>query len=210
MTRIRVHQHVNPLAKYFRELDVAPVDPNEVFQHPQAKLHVDIGCGRGRFLLKIAKESKDRNFLGLEIRAPLVTGANEVRDNQNLKNLHYVFCSATLHLGRVLEFIPSESVDLITIQFPDPWFKKRHAKRRMVNTQLVGYIAEHLAPDGKVFVQTDVEELADDIAEHFQGGGFRGETLDRNILPVKTEREISVENRELPVYRAIYQKNTEY
>ena len=206
MTRIRVHQHVNPLAKYFRELEVDPLDPSSIFKNPGAKLHIDIGCGRGRFLLNIAKQFSDRNFLGLEIREPLVTGANKIRDAEGLSKLHYVFCSASIHLARVLEVIPPENVDLITIQFPDPWFKKRHAKRRMVNPQLVGFINNHLAADGRVFVQTDVGELADDIAEHFQAAGFRGKKMDRSILPVKTEREVSVENRNLPVYRAIYSR----
>jgi tRNA (guanine-N7-)-methyltransferase len=48
----------------------------------------------------------------------------------------------------------------VTIQFPDPWFKKKHAKRRMVNEEVVETIARHLAPGGQVFVQTDIEFLA--------------------------------------------------
>jgi len=204
MARVRVHQHVNPLARYFRELEIEPLDLPALFENPKARLHVDIGCGRGRFLLKMAREYPGQNFLGLESREPLVAEANEIREREKLKNLHYAFCSAPLHLGRLLGNVPGETVSLVTIQFPDPWFKKRHMKRRMVNAQLVGYITDHLAADGRVFVQTDVLELADDMAEHFKKGGFREETLDKNFLPIKTERELSVERRELPVYRAIY------
>ena len=207
MARVRVHQHVNPLAKYFRELPVRPLAVEKVFADPELPLHLDIGCGRGRFLLEMAKLEKDRNFLGVEIREPLVTEANQIRDTQNLKNLHYEFCNATLDLDVLLREVPADILQMVTIQFPDPWFKKRHAKRRMVKDKLVETIAGKLAPDGKVFVQTDVEFLAEEMSGLFeQYGHFRRIETKANILPVKTEREISVENRDLPVFRAVFEK----
>ncbi len=206
MARVRVHQHVNPLAKFYREIPVEPLDPAAVFADPHSPIHIDIGCGRGRFLLEMSETRKNWNFVGMEIREPLVDEANEIAEKHKRNNLQYVFCNAPLDLCDVLENVPTEQVRLVTIQFPDPWFKKRHAKRRMVNEKLVQSVGEVLAVDGEVFVQTDVEELSTEIDELFRGAGFKGEVYDENILPVKTEREVSVENRNLPVYRFLYKK----
>ncbi len=206
MARVRVHQHVNPLAKFYREIPVKPLDPPATFNNSDAPIHIDIGCGRGRFLLEMAETRKNWNFIGMEIREPLVDEANEISKQYKRDNLHYVFCNAPLDLGDVLADVPSEQIQLMTIQFPDPWFKKRHAKRRMVNEQLVRSVREVLAADGKVFLQTDVEELSFEIDELFRAADFKGEVIEENILPVKTEREISVENRNLPVYRYLYKK----
>ncbi len=206
MARVRVHQHVNPLAKFYRELPVEPLDTASVYGNPDFPLHVDIGCGRGRFLLKMAENRPDWNFLGVEIREPLVEQANEIRDKRGLENLYYSFCNAPLDLGELLSEIPDRQLQLVTIQFPDPWFKKRHAKRRMVNKNLVKLIDENLSEDGKIFVQTDVEDLAVEIAEHFERAGFRRQDVSESILPVKTEREKSVEARGLEIHRMRFLK----
>jgi tRNA (guanine-N7-)-methyltransferase len=202
MARARVHQHVNPLAKYFRELPVVPLDLSEAFEDPGLPLFVDIGCARGRFLLEMARNDNSFNYLGLEIREPLVDDANKIRDEEGIGNLHYEFCNATFDLGTLFEDLPKGILKRVTIQFPDPWFKKRHAKRRMVKGNMVEVIAEHLASDGYVLLQTDVDFVAEEMTEIFgKSGAFGIEETDTNPLPVKTEREIAVEKRELPVYR---------
>lgn len=206
MARPRVHQHVNPLARYFQQLKVQPIEIEKIYQDPGLPLHIDIGCGRGRFLREMARQHPDRNFLGIEIREPLVRAANEDRDEMSLKNLHYEFCNASVNLSDLIEDLPAETLQMVTIQFPDPWFKKRHAKRRMVNNRMVETIHGHLVTDGEVFVQTDVDFLAGEISEVFESNKFAGKSLESNPLPVKTEREISVENRSLPVFRFRFKK----
>ena len=120
-------------------------------------------------------------------------------------NLHYAFCNAMLWLERLIEGVPAGLLQAVTIQFPDPWFKKKHAKRRMVNEEMVDTIARRLAPGGRVFVQTDIEFLAEEMFELFRRDGRFGEAaIDANPFPVKTEREKAVEDRGLPVYRAMF------
>lgn len=202
MARARVHQHVNPLAKYFRELPIEPLDPDEVFDVPGLPLHLDVGCARGRFILEMARIEKGWNFLGVEIREPLVDDANKIRDEERLGNLHYEFCNATIDLDELLKEIPEGILKAVSIQFPDPWFKKRHAKRRMVKGSMVETIVRHLAEDGSILLQTDVDFIAEEMLEEFlRTGEFEMEQLDENPLAVKTERETAVENKELPVYR---------
>ncbi|MCB1024041.1 MAG: tRNA (guanosine(46)-N7)-methyltransferase TrmB [Acidobacteria bacterium] len=209
MTRVRVHQHVNPLAKYYRELPIEPLDCGKTFENPRLPLHLDIGCGRGRFLLEMAAMKPGYNFLGVDIREPLVIEANEIRDDRKMTNLHYEFCNATIDLNVLLRDLPENSLQFVSIQFPDPWFKKRHSKRRMVKDQLVETIYGHLSKEGTVFIQTDVEFLSAEMVELFEEGGFQRFEIDENPLPAQTERERSVIGRDLPVYRAILKKEYE-
>ncbi len=204
MPRVRVHQHVNPLAPYFRQAP-KPVDIGSIFLVPERPLLLDIGCARGRFLYRIAEVQPDWNFLGVEIREPLVIEANEIAKEKTLDNVHYVFCNAMIWLDRLLAEIPKGVLQTVTVQFPDPWFKKKHAKRRMVNAEMIDSIAQHLVADGKVFVQTDIEFLAEEIFELFRASGrFLENSIVDNPMPVKTEREQAVESKLLPVYRRLF------
>ena len=83
-------------------------------------------------------------------------------------NLHYEFCNAMLWLGRLLGDIPRDLLQMVTIQFPDPWFKKKHAKRRMVTRELVETVISNLGVGGEIFVQTDIKFLAEEMFELFR------------------------------------------
>ena len=204
MPRVRVHQHVNPLAPYFRQ-PPKPVILGEVFANPDLPLHLDVGCARGRFILRMAEAMPEWNFLGVEIREPLVIEANRIGNEKGLGNLHYAFCNAMLWLEKLIEAIPGKRLRTVSIQFPDPWFKKKHAKRRMVNPQLVSVLSAKMEAGAEVFVQTDIEFLANDIWEIFKGDRhFRGKRINENIFPIKTEREIAVEEKRLPVFRSLW------
>ena len=204
MPRVRVHQHVNPLAPFYRQAPM-PVDIESVFQAPDNPLLLDIGSARGRFLLRMAEAEPRWNYLGVEIRGPLVDEANRLASESELANLHYAFCNAMLWLDRLLSGVPARVLQAVTIQFPDPWFKKKHAKRRMVNEEMVETIARHLAPGGVVFVQTDIEFLAEEMFELFRASDkFVEQRINENPFPVKTEREKAVEGKGLPVYRSLF------
>ncbi len=206
MARVRVHQHVNPFSPYYRQAP-EPVDLAKIFANPEKPLHLDIGCARGRFILKMAEVEPHWNFLGLEIREPLVTEANEIASERGLTNLRYEFCNAMMWLGRLLDDIPEGLLQAVTIQFPDPWFKKKHAKRRMVNAELVETIVHKLALEGMIFVQTDIEFLAEEMFELFRANNNLAEMpVDENPFPIKTEREKAVEDKALPIYRAMFKK----
>ena len=206
MARVRVHQHVNPLSPHYRQTP-EPIDPASIFADPLLPLHLDIGCARGRFILKMAESEPGWNFLGVEIREPLVEEANRLADEAGLSNLHYVFSNAMLWLGTLISQIPPGMLQTVTVQFPDPWFKKKHAKRRMVNKELVNTVAQKLSPGGRVFVQTDIEFLATEMFALFRANEDLSEIATKeNPFPVKTEREQAVEDKEFLVYRGQWQK----
>ena len=202
MPRVRIHQHVNPLAPYYRQ-PVEPIEIEKVFADPSLPLHLDIGSARGRFLLKMAGIEPGWNFLGVEIREPLVDEANRIAEEHGLTNLHYKFCNAMLVLDKLLEKVPEGVLQMVTIQFPDPWFKKKHAKRRMVNRELVDAVTKKLADGGKIFVQTDIEFLAGEMFALFRENKKLAEIeTTENPFPIQTEREKAVEDKELSVFRS--------
>lgn len=205
MPRIRVHQHVNPLSPYYR-FTPTPIELEAIFANANLPLHLDIGAARGRFILKMAEIERTQNFLGVEIREPLVMEANRIAKEANLTNLHYEFCNAMISLDKLLENLPENILQNVTIQFADPWFKKKHAKRRMVNAELVETVVKQIADGGKIFVQTDIEFLAAEMFELFRASeNLREISIDANPFPVKTERESAVEEKNLPIYRTMFE-----
>lgn len=101
MSIVRVREHVNPLSKKY-QTPISPPEWNKVYDAPDRPLHLDIGCGKGRFLLQMAQVQPDWNFLGLEIREPLVDQANSWKTELGLTNLHYLFCNANNSLRPLL------------------------------------------------------------------------------------------------------------
>jgi tRNA (guanine-N7-)-methyltransferase len=184
-----------------------PLSLEKIFENPNLPVHLDIGSARGRFLLSMAELDKNTNFIGLEIRRVLVDEANRIAKERNLKNLHYEFTNVLVSLKDLLRDFPEGILQTVTINFPDPWFKKKHAKRRMINSQTVPIIASHLAKNGKIFVQTDVDFLAEEIFGEFRKiENLREIKINENPFPVKTEREKAVEAKGKPIYRAMFEK----
>ena len=213
MSPVRVRQHVNPLASKFQTPTASP-EWEKIYIQQNLPLHLDIGCARGRFVLKMAQVEPNWNFLGLEIREPLVLEANRIRDEMGLTNLHYLFANVNNSLISLLSTLPQDSLQKVTIQFPDPWFKNRHAKRRVVQPELVTELAKYLVVGGIVFLQSDIEFVAVEMCDRFdEHPAFEklGTTtwLAQNPLPVPTEREIATQNKGEPVYRALFTKKTE-
>ncbi len=208
MAAVRVRQHVNPLAKKY-QTPANPLDWESFYAQPQQPLHLDIGCAKGVFALKMAQLEPQWNFLGLEIRESLVVDANKLRGELGLSNLHYLFCNANNSLSPLLSSLPVGRLQRVTIQFPDPWFKTRHAKRRVVQPELVADLAKYLVVGGTVFLQSDQEFIAVEMCNRFQENPNFVQVgtekwLQDNPLPVPTEREVYTQNKNEPVYRALF------
>ena len=210
MARVRVRQHVNPLSHKYRQSFTVP-DWQTVYANLNRPLHLDIGCARGRFLLNLAHHCPDWNFLGVEIREPLVIEANQIAERQGLNNLQFLFGNINVEPEQFFATLP-QPLQRVSIQFPDPWFKQRHNKRRVAQPELVTAIAKFLMPSGEVFLQSDVESVAQEMKDRFAENKqliLTHETpwLAENILPVPTEREIACFNLNRPVYRCLFQKS---
>jgi len=208
-----VRQHVNPLSRVHQL--PRPLPPlAELFADPQLPLQLDIGSARGRFLLAMAQRDPGRNHLGVEIRRPLVAAAEADRLAAGLGNLHYLFCNANVSLQDWLASLPAGRLQLVTIQFPDPWFKKKHHKRRVLQPALLLSLAAALAEGCELFVQSDVEAVIMPMVALIEASGcFSRPAGDSrpwraaNPLPVPTERERLVLDQGLPVLRVLYRRN---
>lgn len=209
----RVRQHVNPLSIKYSSPAQSP-DWQTIFADPELPLHLDIGCGKGDFLREMAVHLPGWNFLGLEIREPLVQRSLIRRDrakenSPTPENLHFIFCNANNSLRPLLTDWPNGCpLQRVSIQFPDPWFKKRHQKRRVVQPELVAVLAEVMPVGGWVWLQSDIEEVCVEMCDRFDENPAFGREgtgwLSGSPFPAKTDREAVTEEKGLPVYRAKY------
>eukprot|EP01041_Mallomonas_annulata_P000476 gene476-889_t len=214
----KVRQHVNPLASSYQiPINLQHDWMERSFENPSLPTYVDIGCSKGTWALNFAQNHTNFNILGLEIRKPVVEECLRRKEKHGVKNVHYMYTNANIDLQRILQDInKSSQVEVITIQFPDPHFKKRHYKRRVVNFELVQTIATHIQPGKRIFIQSDVLDVTEDMVSHFTSSayfqptaGYSPDTLTTNpiMTTVQTEREIATLAKNMPVYRMMFTRN---
>eukprot|EP00985_Skeletonema_marinoi_P009720 scaffold4523_cov187-Skeletonema_marinoi.AAC.4 len=266
----RFRQHVNPLSRRFQMPTDLPENwPYSDFTNVNLPLYLDIGCGKGGFLLELVgrrhgndypdgtdtymnntrlfTDTTDEwlpstmNYLGLEIRPGVSQYAQNRVEKRGLSGkLSFVGCNANVDLDRLLslytESAEKEVADsdggsnndlkFVSIQFPDPHFKKSHTKRRVVTPALVTTLAKFMNQGGVVFLQSDIKEALEAMREKFvedDGLVYFDEHCDdddckivdgteeeyglANPLGIPTEREVSVLNQDLPIYRTLFLRN---
>jgi tRNA (guanine-N7-)-methyltransferase len=210
-----LRQHVNPLSRFF-QLPLQLPPPSDLFEKPLQPIHLDIGCARARCLLGLAQCHPHWNHLGVEIRRPLVISADRDALASGLGNVRVLFCNANISLDGWMAALPPDQMQRVSIQFPDPWFKRRHRKRRVLQPALLLAIAAALQPGREFFIQSDVLEVITPMVTLTElCGCFNRPAADArpwrvdNPLSVPTERERFTSEQELPVYRVLYQRNQE-
>jgi tRNA (guanine-N7-)-methyltransferase len=138
-----------------------PLDLDLAFGR-QAPRTLEIGFGMGDALLALAQAQPQRDFIGVEVYPPGI-GRFLLRVEQlGLRNVRVICADAVQVLDRHL---PSGSLSQLLVLFPDPWPKKRHHKRRLVNDAFLALAARALAPDGQLHVATDWADYAQAIDE---------------------------------------------
>lgn len=138
-----------------------PVDLAQVFGRKAPQI-VEIGFGMGQATAQIAQARPDDDFVGIEVHAPGVGSLCKLIDEGGITNLRIVQHDAVEVLR---DMIPEASLAGVHIYFPDPWPKKRHHKRRLVQGPFVKLIASRLAPGGYLHCATDWEEYAQQMLE---------------------------------------------
>ena len=163
----------------------------------------------------MASKYPNWNFLGLEIREPLVSSSERKRKQLGLLNLKFLYCNVNISLDEWLSDLDINQLKRVSIQFPDPWFKRKHLKRRVLTKSLLNSIARSISKDGQLFIQSDISKLIeymtniiDDII-YFDRKIFKGlKWLEKNPYEVTTDRESFVLKQNLPIYRAMYIRNS--
>nr|MBV6629109.1 tRNA (guanosine(46)-N7)-methyltransferase TrmB [Oceanococcus sp. HetDA_MAG_MS8] len=131
--------------------------PDTVFGR-SARCVLEIGFGAGENLLALCQAQSDTNFIGLEVHRPGVGQLLHRAHEANVNNLRVSSEDALIFLR---ERVPAGSLDQIQIWFPDPWHKKRHHKRRIIQAAHLDLMATALKPEGILLVATDWEEYAE-------------------------------------------------
>ena len=155
----RVRHHVNPLS-FRREVEIP--DWAEVFADAARPLEVDVGFAHGTFLLEQAARTPEHNFVGLEIRVPMVEEVKQRIAQRELTNVCAVLCNANQSFRDL--FQPA-SLHRVYVHFPDPWFKARHHKRRRVKPAFLDDLAVCLEPGGELRFMTDYAAYAEEVVE---------------------------------------------
>ena len=208
-----VRQHVNPLSEFF-QLPLSLPSKNILFKKSHYPIHLDIGSAKGEFLIELAKKYPDWNFVGLEIRETLVGLSEKKRKKLDLNNLKFLFCNVNVSLDEWLSDFDHGQLKRVSIQFPDPWFKRKHFKRRVLKTDLLNSIAKSMNKDGEIFIQSDILKLFEsmtntiDRSQYFNRKYLGNLSLiDKNPYNVKTDREFLSIKKKLPIYREMYIRN---
>jgi len=182
----------------------APLDFTGLFQR-QAPVHVEIGFGKGRFLLAAAERFPETNWLGIEYAPPCVALAAERAARKGLRNVRIARGVAE---DIIAARFPADTVAAYHIYFPDPWPKKRHHKRRLIKPPFAAQLARTLEPEGFVNTATDNSEYFEEIIAACTGAG-----LERREVPdtyaddaFRTNFEMRFLAHGQPVYRAAFRK----
>lgn len=194
-----------PLAPLAQSAETAPLGDAS----RQAELEVELGCADAQFLFQLARADPRTRYVGVEIRKPLVDDVNQRARAEGLSLLSAVFAHINLDLPRVFA---GHKVRRFYVNFPDPWFKRAQKKRRVVTPELVETLLELLAPDGEIFFQSDIWDLALDAMAVFEAeprlANARGEWsfLRASPFPARSLREDRVAERGLPIWRILYRR----
>jgi tRNA (guanine-N7-)-methyltransferase len=171
--------------KYGIELGVAPLDLEALFGRSGARI-AEIGFGNGEHLLALAASRPADDFLGIEVHRPGVGRLLLQLEERGLDNVRVICHDAVEVLERHLQ---GPCLDEILILFPDPWPKKRHHKRRLIQPPFVHLLAARLRPGGALRLATDWEPYAAQmLAALAAEPGLRNVAADAGFIPRPPER----------------------
>ncbi len=134
------------------------VNVNQLFDR-HAPIHLEIGCGTGDTIIAMARTHPETNFLGLEVHRPGVGNLLQQIEKTRLTNVRIGCVDAV----EVLQQLPENTLEAVHIYYPDPWPKKRHHKRRLIQVEFLNKLAESLMPNSRLFIATDWADYAEHV-----------------------------------------------
>ncbi len=162
--------------RYGLEADGQPLDLDAVFGR-RAPRHLEIGFGKGEALLNMAQALPEVDFIGIEVFRPGAGHLLRQLDVQGLNNVRVMIADAVEVLRNQ---IPARSLAAVYIFFADPWHKKRHHKRRLIQPAFVELLAERMTSGGRLYLATDWQDYAEHMlavlsaSAHFRNAAGRG------------------------------------
>ncbi|MGY8849780.1 MAG: tRNA (guanosine(46)-N7)-methyltransferase TrmB [Pseudomonadales bacterium] len=193
---------------YGLKLADGAIDTDAVFGRTGPKV-LEIGFGMGDSLLQMAAAEPETDFIGIEVHPPGVGTLMNTAKAEGISNLRVYLADANDVLE---ECFASQSIDRLQLYFPDPWHKKKHNKRRIVQPQFVQLVREKLRPGGVLHMATDWEHYAEqmletlDAAEGFENIAGIGQYSSRPDYRPMTKFEKRGERLGHGVWDLIYKK----
>jgi tRNA (guanine-N7-)-methyltransferase len=181
-----------------------PIDFTELFPHSD-ECELEIGFGKGASLLERARQCPKTCLIGIEVKPKLAFQVAERCRKEGLGNAH-VYADDVGHV--IKRSGPSQVLNRVFIHFPDPWWKKKHTKRRVITLSLLDELARLLKEKGELFIQTDVKDRALDyhslLMKHpeFELQGAEG-WVSVNPFGAPSNREIRAVRDGLPMWRIL-------
>jgi len=208
-----MRQHVNPLSSNFNQIKRIP-SLSEMFGDSKLNLHLDIGCAAGEFLFDLALVNTSWNYLGIEIREKLVKNAKLKVIEKEINNLYFLFGNANNILNDAQSKFIIKNLKSISFNFPDPWFKKRHFKRRVIQPEFINMLSNLMKKGSIIYIKTDVKDLFD-YMDCTISSNLNFKNIDKkdfnysksfNPNKIKTNREKLVIDNKLDIFESIYIK----
>lgn len=171
-----------------------------------APIHVEIGMGKGRFIMELAAKNPNINYIGIEKYSSVLLRALEKREQTELPNLYFIRYDAEY----INEIFATEEIDRIYLNFSDPWPKDRHAKRRLTSKEFLKKYDRFLSYEGEIIFKTDNRSLFDFSVEEagISGWDLREVTYDLHhseyvVGNIMTEYEERFSAEGNPIHRLI-------
>lgn len=170
---MRMRKKKNGQARIDACADYLITSPYENIFEGCRPLSLEIGCGKGLFACESAKADPSEHFIAVELSTDAIITALERARGEEIPNLRFINTNAS----NLCEFISPHSVDVIYLNFSDPWHKSRHYKRRLTYRSFLEIYASLLAEDGKLCFKTDNRALFDFSIEELFASGWQIENL---------------------------------
>ena len=145
--------------------EVAPSSLGQLFSPPASRVWLEIGFGGGEHLLAQARANPDVGLIGCEVFEDGIVKVLSAIDTQPARNIRV--CAEDAR--EVLRWLPAGAVERVFILFPDPWPKKRHVKRRLINRRLIDELARVMAAGGELRIATDIGDYLRTLLLALQG-----------------------------------------
>lgn len=168
--------------------------------------HLEIGFGNGDYIINLAKANPNEVFFGIEFN-PKYFRKGFKKTYSIVENNVFLFCTEAKSF--IWHVIPDDFFHFVHINFPDPWPKKRHNRRRLIDEFFVNELYRILKSDGTVFVATDYYEYFLNIVSIFEKKGFLKKYLSEkpyNSRIFKTKYEKHFEKLNIPIFYSIFKK----
>ncbi len=173
-------------------------------------IHIEIGCGKGNFLIETAKLNSNINYIGIEHQITIAATASRRLKQEDLSNVRLIYGDA-IHL---IDYFGYGEIKRVYINFCDPWPKRRYIKRRLTFRGFLKIYKQLMGDSGEVYFKTDNKDLFDFSLNEFSENDWELRNINLNLhksnfeTNIMTEYEQKFLEKNLPIYRCETSYNT--